>query len=173
MCIAVCLPSAPMPALAALVLACAIVSLSEPKPTEELLGIASALIEEANQLKASIPENTRRLTSNTAQRVAHGGLVNEFADGGACLGTDQSQPLMTSSEEDGTAACRCRCRMGLTCALAPPSYPPAGRMRRVAARVRDSRTARPDLRLPTRRHHNLQAGRGRKDAHRPAAFGEP
>ena len=82
-------------------------SANPPRPTDVLLDIASTLIDEARQLTSALEaENARRLSSSSVQRVKHGGLVHEFADGEACLGTGQSPPLMTSSEEGGAAACR-------------------------------------------------------------------
>ena len=77
------------------------------RPTDVLLDLASTLIDEARQLTSALEaENARRLSSSSVRRVIHGGLVHEFADGEACLGTGQSPPLMTSSEEGGAAACR-------------------------------------------------------------------
>ena len=142
-----------------------------PRPTDVLLDLASTLIDEARQLTSALEaENARRLSSSSVQRVKHGGLVHEFADGEACLGTGQSPPLMTSSEEGGAAACR------------KGPFPPASQ-KPMASRLfalrceRDGgvgRGARPDCQscpgasnakaldclLQPPRHRDLQEGRG-------------
>ena len=93
-----------------LLLACGIgaVDAGEPPPAEELMRRAEASVSDSWGILVDIaahdgdPDRSRRLSEGAAQRVSHGGIVHKFADGSQCLGTGQSQPLMSSSEEAGT-----------------------------------------------------------------------
>ena len=93
-----------------LLLACGIgaVDAGEPPPAEELMRRAEASVSDSWGILVDIaahggdPDRSRRLSEGAAQRVSHGGIVHQFADGSQCLGTGRSQPLMSSSEEAGT-----------------------------------------------------------------------
>jgi hypothetical protein len=93
-----------------LMLLCDVAVLSALKSTKELLDAAAVSLTEARAVMDAHNNAGRQLSSSSVQQdiekqqFLHGGVIHEFADGKTCLGTDQSRPVMSSSEQDGATA---------------------------------------------------------------------